>query len=136
MLKREPKANVADRSQRLVPLRALIVAVVITGLLSGGVVVAIDQLVLSEPGGPQGPRGLSGPTGPQGPPGPAGEAGELESDDVWEVIEADSDRLADVLDPTPSELAGQIEEVASNLGALCSDLSYAEALSSEVLSCP
>ena len=62
---------------------------------------------------------------------------------MWEAIESDPDRLADVLDPTPSELVdradevdGQVEQVASDLDSLCRSLSLADALSDEVLSCP
>jgi hypothetical protein len=52
---------------------------------------------------------------------------------VFEAIESDSSRAASAiqpgLDPDPSD-------VMSALESLCSDLSYAPALESEVITCP
>lgn len=148
MLKRTSRADVTEPAPRLVPLRTTLVGMVLAGLLAGVVVAAVERLALGAPAGPE---------GPEGPPGPAGDAAELEPSLVWDAIAAEPERLAELLDPTPSELderddeiagaledvAGDVEQVrsdvaqvADDLASTCGSLSLTDALSSEVLSCP
>lgn len=139
------RRHIDAAQQRVVPLSTLIVSVLLAGLVAGSVVGAVDRLA------------LGAPAGPQGPPGPAGDAGELDAEQVWEVLEADPERLAGLLDPTPTELAerddelaseienaastlddvtSDVEQVTSDLDSLCSALSLTDALSDELVSCP
>ncbi len=131
--------------ERLALSGPLLLVILLVAVLSGAAVAVVDRAL------------LDAPAGEQGPAGPAGDAAELDSEQVWEVIEADSERLAGLLDPTPSDLDGRVgdldgrvgeladevqqatsdtEDVASNLTSFCSSLSLTDALSSDALSCP
>jgi hypothetical protein len=93
--------------------------------------------------GEPGPRGPAGQRGPAGPDGPAGEA-DVDDEQVFSALGNDPQRVADLvsdlvgenLEPTPSDLQDSIDTVSDDLSTLCSDLSFADALSSEVISCP
>jgi hypothetical protein len=108
-------------------------------------------VVFGDQRGPQGQRGSTGPPGPIGPEGPSAS---FDEDQVWEVIETDSDRLAatvqEALDTSDvDELREEVESlrfdldeaeiatsaVADDLEELCSDLEFARALSDTILSC-
>jgi hypothetical protein len=124
----------------VVTVRVLVIAVLVASLLSIGAAVALSYALIGKPDpGPRGPQGVQGPAGERGPRGPAGHA-EVDEDAVWEVVENDPQRVTDLvednLDPSPADVQTNVEDVASNLSSLCSDLSLTDALSNEVLSCP
>lgn len=139
MLKRDRAADDGERVQRLVPTPAG------PGRPAGASSTSRSTTAVAAPASPAAMM-----TASRTVPGPGGAADELDPALVWEEIENDPDRLAELLDPTPSalsdrydELAGEIEQidsaveqVRSDLDSLCSDLSYTDALSNELLSCP
>jgi hypothetical protein len=127
-------------ARKVVTVRALVIAVLVASLLSTGAAVALSYALIGQPEpGPRGPEGVQGPSGERGSRGPAGHA-EVDEDAVWEVVESDPQRVTDLvednLDPSPTDVQTNVEDVASNLSSLCSDLSLTNALSNEVLPCP
>jgi len=129
-----------DGSTRTVTVRTLVLSVVAASLVSIGAAFALSYALIGTP--EPGPRGPAGEQGPPGIPGTRGARGVavVEDEEVWRVIEDDPQRLADVvqdyLDPAPADVQAEVETVASDLTTLCSDLSFADALSSEFITCP
>lgn len=119
-------------SGRTVTIRVLILSLMICSVMSITGAIAVDRLVLT----PQHSQ--------------ADLASEFDDELVWQAIEADSRRLDAVLDPAPSDISDRLDDTAAtvegldanvealsdDLDSLCSSLSLADALSSEILSCP
>lgn len=108
-------------------------------VLSTAVATVIAASVIDK--GDPGLAGARGPSGPEGPPGADGTDGQGADDEtVMEAIEYDPARVAaaiqDSLDPDPSTVQSDLEDLRSAVQSMCSDLSLAEALSSDYISCP
>ena len=136
----DPPTEVIGPPEKVVTVRTLVLAVLAATLLSVGAAVGVSYALIGTPEpGPGGPAGDQGPPGQRGARGPAGSA-EVDEDAVWEVVESDPQRVTELvqdnLDPSPSDVRSEVEQVASDLSSLCSNLRLAEALSNEVLICP
>lgn len=124
-----------------VTLRALLIALAVTFLLAAGTGVAASVLILE--------RGPQGATGPPGPEGPEGTAGEVDPDEIQSAVEdavdsnlvinaiqQDPSGTADALDPSPSDVANDVETLRSDVDSMCSSLQLADALSNDFITCP
>lgn len=135
-----PAQPAATADRRLVTLRTAVVVAVVASIFAVGAAVGISYAVIGNPA--PGPRGHVGPEGPQGEAGPEGPEGSanVSDEDVYSAIESDPSRVAaavqDDLDPTPSDVQGNVDQVASDLSDLCGTLSQAGALSDEFIICP
>ena len=107
---------------------------------------ALSYALIGQPeAGPQGQAGAQGQRGATGEQGPRGRSGadataDVDEESVWSVIEADSTRLTEsvegYLDPAPGDVQSELEDLRSDVSSLCSELTLADALSSEYLTCP
>jgi hypothetical protein len=138
----EPPTETSD-SPRVVAVRTFLLALTATAILSIGAAVALSYALIGEPEpGPPGPVGEQGEPGLPGERGRRGPAGnvELDEDAVWDVVEGDPQRITDVveeyLSPTPSDVDARVDDVASDLSSLCTNLSFSDALSEELILCP
>lgn len=132
---------------KLVELRSVVVAIVVTAILTTIAAVTFSIVLIGQP--KSGAQGPTGPPGQRGPTGPAGVASEVDSRTVWRALAADPERLARLvkknLDLTPAPPSDQpdllkvqddVATVAGNLQALCSQLQSSQALANESLTCP
>jgi hypothetical protein len=126
---------------RVVTLRTLLLALIAAVIVSVGAAVALSYVLIGQPEpGPRGPAGAQGEPGVPGERGRRGPRGNLDEEAVWTVVESDPQRVTNLveetLDPTPSDVRSEVETVAADLSSLCSDLSFADALSDVFLVCP
>jgi hypothetical protein len=127
---------------KLVDLRSVVIAIVVTAILTMIASVMFSVILIGQPGngaqGPPGPAGQRGPTGPQG-------VAQVDSSTVWKALAADPDRLARLVkkrlaaspdQPDLLKVQDDVATVASDLQALCEQLQSSSALSDAGLSCP
>jgi hypothetical protein len=131
------------RLSRPVTIRALLLALALTALVSIAAGVAVSSTLLER--GQAGPQGEEGPAGPEGPTAESDR--DVDPEQVHSAIEEDPTRvaeaIADELDFAPSSLESDLDDVrttadeasttaeaaSSDLSELCGQLSLAEALS-------
>jgi hypothetical protein len=129
---------------KLVELRSVIVAIVVTAILTMIASVMFSVILIGQPG--NGAQGPPGPPGQRGPAGPQGVA-QVDSRTVWKALVADPQRLARLvkkdLAQSPSgdqpdllKVQDDVATVASDLQDLCTQLQGASALSDAGLTCP
>lgn len=85
---------------RVVPLKALIPLLLLTAAVSIAGALALDRLALGVPANEQASVETAEP---------------VDAEEVWSVLEGDPLRLDAALDPAPSDLSGQLEEVTSTV---------------------
>jgi hypothetical protein len=122
--------------------RMVIVVALLAALLGAGVGGAVVAVAVKE--GPPGPQGEAGPAGPRGPEGDT----QVAAEDVQAAIDEDPGAVASSLsghldyediqqnlDPDPADVQSSVDDVQTSVDDLCSQLTLADALANEPLTC-